>query len=178
MLRFDIPVNECLVRIDRVGLSQILMNLVSNANDAIVGKGNITVSARPVVTASTRADGPSTMLTVSDDGQGFTSDELSNAFDDGFTTKGEGHFGLGLSTVWRIVERCGGSMQIDSSPNDLTTISIMFASPDVALATPEESGQDMTTSLRLPDGARQPDDHVGPGLRVNAASHESDRSLN
>jgi len=132
ILRLDIPERECLVRVDRVGLSQILMNLVSNANDAIEGNGTITVSARPVITPSTRADGPRTVLTVADDGRGFTSDELSTAFDDGFTTKGEGHFGLGLSSVSDIVERCGGSMQIDSSPNDGTTISILFASPDSA----------------------------------------------
>jgi signal transduction histidine kinase len=145
-LRLDVPETECLVRIDRVGLSQILMNLVSNANDAIVGKGNITVSARPVITPSTRAAGPSTVLTVADDGRGLTPDELSSAFDDGFTTKGEGHFGLGLSTVWDIVERCGGSMQVDSSPNEVTTISIVFAGPDSVDGPPGDPRFDATVS--------------------------------
>jgi signal transduction histidine kinase len=130
VLRLDIPERECLARVDRIGLIQILMNLVSNANDAIVGNGNITVSARSLITPATRTDGPAAVLTVADDGRGFTSDELSTAFEAGFTTKGDGHFGLGLSTVWDIVERCDGSMQIDSSPGDVTTISILFASPD------------------------------------------------
>ena len=149
ILRLDVPATERLVRIDRVGLSQILMNLVSNANDAIVGNGNITVSARPVVTRSQSADGPSTMLTVTDDGRGFTSDELSMAFEDGFTTKGQGHFGLGLATVCRIVDRCGASMQIDSSPNDVTTISILFASPDSISASLGDSDFEATVSSSI-----------------------------
>ncbi len=129
ILRLDVPADDCLVRIDRVGLSQVLMNLVTNANDAITGNGNISVAARPVVARSIGDDEPIAVLTVSDDGRGFTPDELSRAFDDGFTTKGDGHFGLGLATVWRIVERNGGSMQIDSSPEDTTTISIMLTGP-------------------------------------------------
>jgi signal transduction histidine kinase len=146
VLRFDIPERECLVRVDRIGLSQILMNLVSNANDAIVGNGNITVSVRPVITSSTRADGPTAVLTVTDDGRGFTSDELSAAFEAGFTTKGDGHFGLGLSTVWDIVDRCGGSMQIDSSPDDVTTISILFESPDATAGPSGDSDADASFS--------------------------------
>jgi signal transduction histidine kinase len=146
ILRLDVPATECLVRIDRVGLSQILMNLVSNANDAIVGNGNITVTARPVVSRSVGDDEPVAVLTVSDDGRGFTPDELSRAFDDGFTSKGDGHFGLGLATVWRIVERNGGSMQIDSSPNDVTTISIMLTGPGTTDTTADDESDTASSS--------------------------------
>ena len=154
ILRLDVPATECLVRIDRVGLSQILMNLVSNANDAIAGNGNITVAARPVVSRSVGDDEPVAVLTVSDDGRGFTPDELSRAFDDGFTSKGDGHFGLGLATVWRIVERNGGSMQIDSSPDDVTTISIMLTGPgSTDTSSDDESDTTSSSGVDGPSGS-------------------------
>ena len=130
------------------------MNLVSNANDAIVGNGNITIAARPVISRSVGDDEPVAVLTVSDDGRGFTADELSRAFDDGFTSKGEGHFGLGLATVWRIVERNGGSMQIDSSPDDATTVSIMLTGPS-STGTTSHDESDITPSASVdgPPGA-------------------------
>ena len=160
ILRLDVPATECLVRIDRVALSQILMNLVSNANDAIAGNGNITVAARPVVSRSVGDDEPVAVLTVSDDGRGFTPDELSRAFDDGFTSKGDGHFGLGLATVWRIVERNGGSMQIDSSPDDVTTISIMLTGPG-STDTSSDDESDTTSSSGVDGPSGSPADVRG-----------------
>ena len=130
ILRVEVPDDECLVRIDRVGLSQILMNLVSNANDAIVGSGTITVSTRKSITPIGRDSTPRTMLLVTDNGPGFSPERLATAFDEGTTSKDDTHYGLGLSTVWRIVERCGGSLQIDSSASTGTSVSIGFQAPD------------------------------------------------
>jgi two-component system cell cycle sensor histidine kinase/response regulator CckA len=169
ILRLDVPADECLVRIDRVGLSQILMNLVTNANDAITGNGNITVAARPVVARSIGDDEPTAVLTISDDGRGFTPDELSRSFDDGFTTKGDEHFGLGLATVWRIVERNGGSMQIDSSPEDATTISIMLTGPgstDTPGATSVEESR-ATAPSGVTHTSGSPADVTGPAQQLS-----------
>jgi signal transduction histidine kinase len=128
-LRLDVPHDVCMARIDRIGLSQILMNLVSNANDAITGSGTITVSTKRSFTPVGADRHVTSVLTVADTGCGFTPEALAAAFDDGVTTKDDTHYGLGLPTVWRIVDRCGGSMQIDSSSGTGTNVSIGFESP-------------------------------------------------
>lgn len=126
ILRVEIPERSSFVRIDRVGLSQILMNLVANAADAIDGTGNIAVRFPRSVSAN-GDPAPTTSIMVTDDGTGFTREALERAFETDFTTKTGAHGGYGLPTVWRIVDRCGGSIQIDSSPEAGTTVSLRFA---------------------------------------------------
>ncbi len=124
----DIPSTETLVRIDRVGLTQVMMNLVTNASDAIVGQGRIAVSTRETVTGTTGEPERTTSIIVSDTGSGFTREAMQRAFEPDFTTKDGNHGGFGLATVWRIVDRCGGAVQIDSAPGAGTTVAIRFAS--------------------------------------------------
>jgi len=126
-LQLEVPDQPVFGHIDHVGLSHVLMNLVSNAVDAIEGVGHITVSTRQSVSVSAGgACAATTSIIVSDDGAGFTEQAMAHAFEPDFTTKTGFHGGCGLATVRRIVDRCGGSTQIDSSPGSGTTIVLQF----------------------------------------------------
>ncbi|MBI5087996.1 MAG: hypothetical protein HZB15_03760 [Actinobacteria bacterium] len=117
--------NVC-VRIDRTSLLQVLMNLVANATDAIDGPGTITVTCDRVMRHRPGAATPRTsaVLTVSDTGRGIPDTVLARVFEAGFTTKAGDHSGLGLATVWRIVDRWQGSIDVESSPGSGTTVRV------------------------------------------------------
>ena len=107
-------------------IDQVLMNLLTNAAQAIGDKGG-TIS----VTAENQD--ACVLVTVSDDGPGIPSDVLPRIFDPFFTTKdvGEGS-GLGLSIVHGIIERHGGHIDVESQPGQGTKFSISFPLPPAA----------------------------------------------
>jgi signal transduction histidine kinase len=93
-------------------IDQVLMNLVTNATQAIGGRpGGGTIRIR----AAADAFGDGAVLTVADDGPGIPAALLPRIFDPFFTTKdvGEGS-GLGLSIVHGIIERHGGQITVES----------------------------------------------------------------
>jgi len=100
-------------------INQVLMNLLSNAAEAIEGEGNVWLTAK-------QADG---MVTVSirDDGKGIPKENLQKIFDPFFTTKpvGEGT-GLGLSICHGIVERHNGKLSAESELGKGTTITLIL----------------------------------------------------
>ena len=98
-----------------------------NSVDAIEGVGHITVSTHQSVSGAAGDDPrPTASVIVADDGMGFTEQAIAHAFEPDFTTKSGSHGGYGLATVRRIVDRCGGSIQIDSSPVSGTTVTLQF----------------------------------------------------
>jgi signal transduction histidine kinase len=101
-------------------IDQVLMNLITNAAQALGEKGGMIR-----VTAAVR--GPQVLVTVEDDGPGIPPDILPRIFDPFFTTKdvGEGS-GLGLSIVHGIVERHGGHIDVHSEAGKGTIFSMTF----------------------------------------------------
>jgi C4-dicarboxylate-specific signal transduction histidine kinase len=96
---------------DRVGLQQVLINLVMNACDAM--------AALPRddrrLTVSTRLDGPDLLrVSVSDNGRGIASDMLEQVFAPFYTEKANG-LGLGLSVCRTIITAHGGELWADNS---------------------------------------------------------------
>jgi CheY-like chemotaxis protein/nitrogen-specific signal transduction histidine kinase len=117
-------------RISPARLEQALVNLVLNARDAVDGCGAVDVSVH----------GDAGLVTVSviDRGCGMRPEVVARAFEPFFTTKGPGEgSGLGLSTVYGIVERAGGRVRIESIAGVGTTIRLEL------LAVPEGSGLDL-----------------------------------
>jgi len=115
---------------DYSGLSQALMNLCTNARDAMPTGGHLRIQARQI--------GNHAELIVSDTGQGMKRKIIEKCFDPFFTTKpiGKGT-GLGLSTTYGIVKSHEGLIHVESSPGKGTTINMTFPLAEVD-ATVEE----------------------------------------
>lgn len=95
-------------------LNQVFMNILSNAAQAIQGKGEITIR--------TSAEQEALKIQISDTGQGMSSEILEKIFDPFFTTKDVGQgTGLGLSITYGIVKRHGGDIQVQSEVGKGTT---------------------------------------------------------
>ena len=112
-------------------LNQVWMNLLVNAAQAIgTGTGEVRIT--------TRCEGRTVLVSVSDNGPGIPPEQLKKIFDPFFTTKpvGEGS-GLGLSISHGIIERHGGKIEVDSATGDRTTFTISLpidADLDVAVS--------------------------------------------
>lgn len=115
-------------------INQLLINLCSNAADAIVNKnGKINISLCNTFLPPIDIASPSTptskyvKLTVSDNGVGMNKKTLSRMFEPYFTTKDTGKgTGIGLAVVHGIVESHNGIISVESQPGNGTTFTILF----------------------------------------------------
>jgi signal transduction histidine kinase len=107
----------CVVNIDRSQLDQVLINLVTNARDALVRPGKVLIRLR--------AEPPHAVLEVSDPGAGMDEVTAARAFDPYFSTKTEGQ-GLGLATVHGIVLQNGGTIELSTEPGAGARFSIRW----------------------------------------------------
>jgi signal transduction histidine kinase/CheY-like chemotaxis protein len=113
------------VRADEGQLSQVIMNLVLNARDAVDQSGVITLR----LTSEGDGDAALAILEVVDDGAGMEEETKRRLFDPFFTTK-TGGTGLGLSTVHDIVIGLGGAIQVESRPGEGTHFRIELPTCD------------------------------------------------
>jgi two-component system NtrC family sensor kinase len=104
-------------------LNQVFMNLLSNAAQAVAGRDGARIDL-----VTRRADGQ-VVIEVIDNGPGIPAEILPRIFDPFFTTKevGQGS-GLGLSIVHGIVERHGGTIEVDSHVGGGTTFTVTLPS--------------------------------------------------
>ena len=120
-----------LVKADRLQIEQVLMNLATNARDAMPNGGTLTITTGHVAVAAgetgSRPDAPGqyVSLEVRDTGTGIAPEIRSKIFDPFFTTKelGKGT-GLGLATVYGIVRQSSGVIYVDSEPGRGATFTI------------------------------------------------------
>jgi PAS domain S-box-containing protein len=119
---------------DRGHLDQIVMNLCVNARDAMPGGGDITVTigsrrldAAFAAAHSWAREGEFVTIQVDDTGEGIPPELLPRIFEPFFTTKEVGKgTGLGLATVYAIVKRYDGLIDIDTAVGRGTRISIFL----------------------------------------------------
>ena len=90
---------------DAVGLKQVVLNLLTNAVEAMPDGGRLTIVTADNVSLSGE---PFVLLQVTDTGKGMAPESLRRLFQAGFSTKGEGHEGIGLSVSESIVRGMGG----------------------------------------------------------------------
>jgi signal transduction histidine kinase len=108
------------VAVDLAELESALLNLAINARDAMNGCGALTIDFHNV----SDLRGPAIEIVVRDTGCGMAPEVLERAFEPFFSTKGRGGSGLGLATVNRFVQRCDGSIAVDSAMGRGTTVRI------------------------------------------------------
>jgi two-component system, cell cycle sensor histidine kinase and response regulator CckA len=117
--------NLATVRADPTQLEQVIVNLAVNARDAMPNGGSLTIE-----TANVELDDDGFVeLRMTDTGVGMTDTERHQLFDPFFTTK-EGGTGLGLATVYGIVEQSGGTIEVDSAPGMGSSFRILLPRVD------------------------------------------------
>ncbi len=120
------------VEADPSQIEQVILNLISNARDAMPSGGLValetsegTLDEAYVARHLETAPGDYVILTVRDSGVGMTPDVQARAFEPFFTTKPQGvGTGLGLSTVYGIVRQSGGHVTLQSEPGQGTTVRV------------------------------------------------------
>ncbi len=134
------------IHADPLQLEQVVMNLVINAREAMPEGGRIVIETAAVNLDEEYArrhlgaqPGPHVMLAVSDNGCGMDPDVLRQAFDPFFTTK-EGGTGLGLSTVYGIVQQHGGQIWAYSEPGMGATFKVYLPAAGESAASLVEQG--------------------------------------
>lgn len=106
----DLPQVSCFA----TQINQVLMNILSNAAQAIEGKGNIWISTK---TFSSPTGKEMVSISVQDSGKGMDAKTAEKIFDPFFSTKGVGQgTGLGLSISYGIIQNHGGDIQVKSQP--------------------------------------------------------------
>ena len=102
-------------------LQQVLMNLFSNAKDAMES------SHSKLISVDTREEDGKVIIQVSDTGSGIAQDKIRNIFSRSFTTKpvGKGS-GMGLNLVHKIVEEMDGTISVESQESKGTTFCMVF----------------------------------------------------
>lgn len=133
---------------DPARAEQIVMNLFINARDAINGPGVVTVSTANLEIGTDDAGlwsvdaGRYVQVSVTDDGVGMSQDVLARAFEPFFTTKPKGQgTGLGLATVYGIVNQMHGRVTVDSEVGRGTVVQVLVP-----------AGNDAGPARSTPDG--------------------------
>jgi two-component system cell cycle sensor histidine kinase/response regulator CckA len=131
------------VRADPGEMGQVLMNLVTNARDAMPNGGTVTIHTQNV----TSGGGSYVELVVKDGGCGMSEDVRAHMFDPFFTTKqsGEGT-GLGLAMVHRIVSQSRGDIEVETAPGRGTAIRVRLPRADAMELEPLAPKPDDTPS--------------------------------
>jgi CheY-like chemotaxis protein len=108
---------SCPVDADAGQIEQIIMNLVTNARDALQGGGTITIETGLVdlEPAEERSGGPYVLLAITDTGIGMDEETRIHIFEPFYTTKGFGKgSGLGLASVFGIIKQHRGDIRVES----------------------------------------------------------------
>ena len=158
VLTVDLPRNLPAVRANAVQMRQVVMNLITNASEALGDKeGVISVSISKVESGqdslpdrqpNSRLD-DCLQMEVSDTGSGMTEEVLSRIFDPFFTTKVTGR-GLGLAAVQGIIRSHGGTIDVVSSPGQGTRFQILIP----YIGQPALDSREITLPASVPDICR------------------------
>jgi signal transduction histidine kinase len=115
--------------VNRTQFEVAILNLVTNARDAMPGGGQIRIEtdARIVGTDHSKlAPGQYIHVGVKDSGKGMSAEVVRRVFDPFFTTKGDRGTGMGLPQVFAFTQRVGGTIEVNSEPGHGTIIELFL----------------------------------------------------
>ncbi len=145
--QFDAPCDLWAANVDKAQISQVIQNLVINATQAMPEGGTLRITAKNERLGagrhSTLAEGDYIQISVTDTGAGIPPEHTGKIFDPYFTTKLHGH-GLGLATVFSIIRRHQGHIEVSSVVGRGTTFT--FWLPAVAAPAPVQSRPPIVTA--------------------------------
>jgi CheY-like chemotaxis protein len=153
-LKTDLSDQTGRVQVDPGQLEQVVMNLVVNARDAMPGGGKLTVKTEPahlneayaISNPGARA-GNYVLIAVTDNGIGMDKETMAHIFEPFFTTKEQGKgTGLGLATVYGIVEQSRGHIAVDSEIGVGTTFKVYL--PALSTAASDTLAQKSALALK------------------------------
>ena len=113
----------CSVEADKAQLQSAILNIASNARDAMIDGGRLRISTREV----NEPGGRMIAIDFTDTGHGMDAETLDRVFEPFFTTKGAGKgTGLGLSQVYGFASQSGGEVRAESAVGKGTTVSLLL----------------------------------------------------
>ncbi len=147
-LRMDLVDADAVIMADRTQVDQVLMNLATNARDAMPEGGTLVIEAKRVVmendfvrTHGYGSPGNYVLIRVADTGAGMDESTVKKMFEPFFTTKEKGKgTGLGLSIIYGIVKQHNGYIDVDSEAGKGTTFSLYFPEVLTGEAVETEAG--------------------------------------
>jgi signal transduction histidine kinase len=116
VVKQDFPSSLPSIRVDRVQIGQVVLNLITNALQSMNGNAVLTFRGRATADGFVRLD-------VIDTGTGITPAQMERLFEPLFTTKARG-IGLGLAVSRRLAQANGGTISVESTPGAGTTMSV------------------------------------------------------
>jgi signal transduction histidine kinase/CheY-like chemotaxis protein len=170
--------NLQLINADPGRLGQVLVNLVINARDALLGGGQLIIKTANIQLNQSRVcnqaiidAGCYVLVSVIDTGMGMAPGVLARAFEPFFTTKEPNRgTGLGLATCASIVKQHGGFMCVESEPGHGTSVSIYLPRTDHRLVAPPCGEADVaplgTETILLAEDETSVRASVARGLRA------------
>ncbi|HEX2658918.1 MAG TPA: response regulator [Polyangia bacterium] len=155
VIRYDFAAHLPSVRADATQLRQVVMNLITNASEAIGDRSGVIALSSGVMECDAaylqaavgdltpRTPGPYVYLEVRDTGHGMDHETLTRIFDPFFTTKFAGR-GLGLAAVLGIVRGHKGALRVDTVRGQGTTFRVLLPAHDI----PSESLEEVSAAHR------------------------------
>jgi two-component system cell cycle sensor histidine kinase/response regulator CckA len=141
---------------DKGEIEQVLVNLVTNARDAMADGGEVVVRVQNVTLDEDNARfkkgvGPHVELSVRDRGSGMSQDVVAHMFEPFYTTKGIGRgTGLGLAIMDGVVGRVGGHVDVESTPGVGTTMRLWIPRAPAGKAPPEVKAASVSKPVSQP----------------------------
>lgn len=154
-LEFDLADEVWPVKADPQQIEQIVLNMTSNAADAIIGGGRVSISTSNVTVQRQHCEicgelfsGDYVLISIKDSGTGMSPATKSKIFDPFFTTKelGKGT-GLGLSTVYGILINHGGHVTCQSEPGAGTDFLVYLPAAEESIHQAQETGHALEQAL-------------------------------